>query len=70
MCLARVPARWRFPSSSTRVREFFSDIFSRITDYGTVSGLVEGTFSAVVSDGTSTLTITNGTFSVVGMPDA
>ncbi len=41
-----------------------------ITDYGSVGGLVEGTFSAVVSDGTSTLTITNGTFSVVRMPDA
>lgn len=41
-----------------------------ITDYGPVGGLVVGTFSAVVSDGTNTLTISNGTFSVVRGADA
>lgn len=41
-----------------------------ITDFGPVGGLVVGTFSAVVSDGTDTLTISNGTFCVVRGPDA
>lgn len=41
-----------------------------ITNYGPVGGSVEGTFSAVVSDGTNTRTISNGTFSVVRTPDA
>ncbi len=37
---------------------------------GLTGGLIEGTFSAVVSDFTNTLTISSGTFSVVRMPDA
>ena len=41
-----------------------------ITEYGPVGGLVVGTFSAVVSDGSNTLTISNGTFCVVRGPDA
>ena len=41
-----------------------------ITEYGPVGGLVVGTFSAVVSDGTDTRTISNGTFCVVRGPDA
>lgn len=40
-----------------------------VTAYGPVSDLIEGTFSATVSDGSTTCSITNGAFSVVRAAD-